>query len=255
MSILIHKKNIYSQNGEDGIIEYIFNKLNVTNGTFIEFGAWDGKHLSNTYNLFQNKNWNGIYIEADTNKFNDLYNNFNSFKDKIDCINAHVGFDDNNNLDTLIEQHSTKRSFDFVSIDVDGLDYFIFEKFQKYLPSVICIEVNAGHHPEYDHIIPINIASDNIGQSIKVISDLASKKGYFPLCYTANLFLVKNEFKYLFKENIMSITDIYLDFLQHREIDEINHLNKVFVPNKYYNNFLFSNQLLNDFCINLQQSK
>ena len=44
MSILNKKKNIFSQNGEDGIIEYIFDKLNISeNGTFIEFGAWDGK--------------------------------------------------------------------------------------------------------------------------------------------------------------------------------------------------------------------
>jgi hypothetical protein len=246
MSILAHKKNIYSQNGEDGVIEYIFNKMNIVNGTFIEFGAWDGKVFSNSYNLFQNKNWNGIYIEADKGKFNDLYNNFNQFKDRIDCVNAYVGFDSYNNLDTLIEQHSTKKSFDFVSIDVDGLDYFIFEKFEKYLPSVICIEVNAGHHPEYKEIIPIHVASDNVGQSIRVISDLASKKGYFPLCYTGNLFLIKNEFKHLFIEDLKSITDIYLDFLQYLEIAGINHLKKTFVPNKYYNNFLFSNSILND---------
>lgn len=51
-SCLRFKNNIYSQNGEDGIIQYIFDKLNIKNGNFIEFGAWDGKHLSNTYNLF-----------------------------------------------------------------------------------------------------------------------------------------------------------------------------------------------------------
>lgn len=246
MSILSFKKNIYSQNGEDGIIEYIFNKINVVNGTFIEFGAWDGKYLSNTYNLFQNKNWNGIYIEEDIKKFNELYDNFLQFKDRIDCVNAYVGFDSNNNLDTLIEKYSTKRVFDFISIDVDGLDYFIFEKFEKYLPSVICIEVNAGHHPEYNNIIPIDIASNDIGQSIRVISDLASKKDYFPLCYTGNLFLVKNKFKHLFKEDLKSITHIYLDFLKHLDSDGINYLKTVFTPNKYFGNFLFSNEILNN---------
>jgi hypothetical protein len=249
MSVLKHKKNVYSQNGEDGIIEYIFDKMSVVKGTFIEFGAWDGKHLSNTYNLFKNKNWGGIYIEGDSNKFKDLYTNFQMF-DSIDCVNAYVGFESHDNLDKLITRHSAKRAFDFVSIDVDGLDYFIFEKFETYLPSVLCIEVNAGHHPEYEHKIPMEIASNNVGQSMKVICDLASKKGYFPLCYTGNLFLIKNEFQHLFTDDLKTLPDIYLDFLHHLGRDGINHLRNVFVPNKYYNNFLFSNKILNDFCSN-----
>jgi hypothetical protein len=133
MSILQYKKNIFSQNGEDGLIEYIFSKILGNNsGTFIEFGAWDGKYLSNTYNLFLNKNWNGIYIEGDTEKYNDLCDNFQAYKDRIDCVNAFVGFDENDKLDKLIEIYSTKRNFDFISIDVDGLDYFIFARLLRY---------------------------------------------------------------------------------------------------------------------------
>lgn len=245
-SILINKKNIHSQNGEDGIIEYIFDKLQVNNGNFIEFGAWDGIHLSNSYNLF-NKGWSGIYIEAEPERFNDLVNNFLLHRDRVDCVNAYVGFSDNDNLDTLVENYSNKREFDFVSIDVDGLDYFIFEKMNKYLPKVICIEVNAGHHPDYPFVIPQDIASNNIGQSIKVISDLGAKKGYFPLCYTGNLFLVKNEYKYLFINDLKSNENMYIDFLTYLEKDGILHLKKVFVDNHIYNDFLFLNPALNEF--------
>lgn len=249
MSILNKKKNIFSQNGEDGIIEYIFDKLNISeNGTFIEFGAWDGKYLSNTYNLFLNKNWNGIYIESDKTKFDDLVYNFNSYKNRIECINEIVGFEKDNNLDVLIDKYSTKTKFDFISIDVDGLDYFILEYMNKYLPSVICIEINAGHDPEYQYIIPANIAGNNIGQSIKIINDLGSQKGYFPLCYTGNLFLVKNEFKHLFTDDLKSIRNIYIDFLNHLEKDGIEHLKNTFIVNNIYNDFLFLNPTLNEFC-------
>ena len=59
------RNNIYSQNGEDGIIDQI-NKLlgfnNNSNYWCVEFGAWDGVHLSNTYNLVRN-GWNAVYIE------------------------------------------------------------------------------------------------------------------------------------------------------------------------------------------------
>ena len=248
MSILQHKKNIYSQNGEDGLIEYIFNRiLGDRKGTFIEFGAWDGKFLSNTYNLFISKNWDGIYIEADTEKYKDLLYNFSLYKDRIDCVNAFVGFADNDNLDHIIETQSLKRTFDFVSIDVDGLDYFIFEKMVKFLPKVICIEVNAGHDPSYGFILQENVAKNNIGQSITVISKLAAQKGYFPLCYSGNLFLVKNEYKHLFIDDLKTIEEIYTEFLQYLEPAGIQHLKKTFIDTNIYNNFLFENSALNNF--------
>jgi hypothetical protein len=248
-SILEKKKNIYSQNGEDGIIEYIFEKINIKNGKFVEFGAWDGKHLSNSYNLFLN-GWSGIFIEYDSNKYKDLLNNFSN-EEKITCINSMVGFSENDNLDTIIEncQHKDK-NFDFISIDVDGLDYNIFKAMKKYLPKVICIEVNAGHHPLYDKEIPISVSCNNINQSIKIISDHGNEKGYFPLCYTGNLFLVKNEYKYLFVNDIKDLTDIYIDFLKFHTREGIRHLYKTFVVRKVFNGFEFKNNILKDFCRN-----
>ena len=64
--------NIYSQNGEDGVIEELLNRLNITNGWVCEFGAWDGIHLSNTFNLIKNKSFNAVLIEGDKNKYIDL---------------------------------------------------------------------------------------------------------------------------------------------------------------------------------------
>ena len=44
----IYKKNIFSQYGEDGIIDEILKRLQrVSNKQCCEFGAWDGKFLSN----------------------------------------------------------------------------------------------------------------------------------------------------------------------------------------------------------------
>ena len=62
--MLEYSKDITSQNGEDGIIEFLINKLDINkpDSTCIEFGAWNGVHLSNTYNIITNFNWNGILI-------------------------------------------------------------------------------------------------------------------------------------------------------------------------------------------------
>jgi len=69
----IYKKNIFSQYGEDGIIEEIFKRLeSVSDKQCCEFGAWDGKFLSNTCNLITNHNYEAILIESDKKKFNEL---------------------------------------------------------------------------------------------------------------------------------------------------------------------------------------
>lgn len=245
-SVLQNKKNFYSQNGEDGIIEYIFEKMNIKNGNFIEFGAWDGKHLSNTYNLFL-KNWTGIYIESDVEKYKVLQKNFEK-ENRITCINSMVGFDKNDNLDIIIKNSNhINKDFDFISIDVDGLDYFIFKAMNIYLPKVICVEINAGHNPVYDKEIPINIASNNIGQSMKVICELAIQKNYFPLCYTGNLFLIKNEYKEIFIDDIKDLKEIYIEFLNFLPRNGLNHLKKTFIENKEYNGFHFKNDILENF--------
>ena len=213
-SFLQFRKNINSQNGEDGIIEEIFSLLNVKNGNFIEFGAWDGKHFSNTYKLFQ-EGWSGIYIEGDSEKYKDLVKNFKDYEN-ITCLQEYVGFEDTNSLDAIVDRTNyMNKSFDFVSIDVDGLDYFIFDKFSKYLPKVICIEVNSGHCPNFNTILSQDEAQNNVGQSLTIMSKRGAEKDYFPLCYNGNLFLIKNEFKPLFYKYIKSVEELYIDFLNY----------------------------------------
>ena len=250
-SVLRFKQNLYSQNGEDGIIEYIFKKMNIIEGNFIEFGAWDGKHLSNTYKLFL-ENWSGIYIESDVEKYKVLKKNFEK-ENRITCINSLVGFDENDNLDILIKKsRHLNKNFDFFSIDVDGLDYFIFKKLNIYLPKVICIEVNAGHSPLYDKEIPINIASNNIGQSIKLMCDIAFQKNYFPLCYTGNLFFIKNEYRDIFKDDLKTIKHIYLDFLKYLPEEDLLYLKNTFIKKQKFNGFIFKNKYLKDFCSDIK---
>ena len=86
------KKKIYSQNGEDGIIEEILNRLvDNLDKTCCEFGAWDGMYLSNVYNLIKNKDYKALFIEADKNKFKKLNNNFDG--KKIIALNKCVSFE------------------------------------------------------------------------------------------------------------------------------------------------------------------
>ena len=70
-----YKKNYYSQNGEDGIIKEILKRTRINNKKnkwCCEFGAWDGKHGSNTYNLVLNYGFKAVYIEGNKDRFQAL---------------------------------------------------------------------------------------------------------------------------------------------------------------------------------------
>ena len=63
-----YQNNVYSQHGEDGCINELFKRLNICDGGWAcEFGAADGKWLSNTFNLVENKNFNCVMIESNQN--------------------------------------------------------------------------------------------------------------------------------------------------------------------------------------------
>jgi hypothetical protein len=250
INILDYKFNVYSQGGEDGIIDFIFRRINndVNNGLFIEFGASNGLICSNTRNLYE-KGWTGIYIESDKELFFNLLKNVDT--NKVLCLNKYIDFIGENTLDNIIDNTKFKNySFDFISIDIDGLDYQILKSINKYLPKVILIEVNACHCPSNENIIDEEIAKNIIGQTIKTICNEAEKKGYFPLCYTGNLFLIKEEYKNLFYNFLKNSENMYKDFLEHLEIwdwgDALEHIYNVGVR-MIGNNYDFKNNILKEY--------
>lgn len=249
-SFLVYKKNVYSQNGEDGIIEYIFNLLGIIKGNFIEFGVRDGKHFSN-YSKLIDENWCGILIEGNHKKTKYLHDLFDNNKN-ITILDKMVLYDNNNNLDTILDESiHVNKIFDFISINVGGLDYNIFTYIKKYLPKVFCIYVNPGHHPLYDKEFSDDIARDKIGQSLLIFCKEADKKGYFPLCYTGMLFFIQKIYKELFISyiNDKQIEDLYIDFLTFLDKEELKKLYDKYVIDRYYNGIWFDNKILKDYYI------
>lgn len=182
--ILDHRNNIFSQNGEDGVIEYILDKLNITSGTCCEFGAWDGKHLSNTFNLIKNKEWKGLYIESDENKYKDLLETCKECPN----ITPVQSFVTGENLDDLILNNDFPEDLDLLSIDVDSIDYEIWKGLKKVRPKLIIIEpCNSTSLWEKD------VSYDGHGASPFLIKQLAKEKGYTFLCTTGNLFFVRDD--------------------------------------------------------------
>lgn len=87
-----YSKNISSQYGEDGIIEFLIKTSSVPiNKTSFECGASDGITNSNTYNLWANNNYNGVLVEAAKDRFELLNNKFSKFSN-LTIVNDHLYF-------------------------------------------------------------------------------------------------------------------------------------------------------------------
>jgi len=199
-----NKKNITSQSGEDGILEKIFEVIPGIDRWCCEFGAWDGKKYSNTYQLIANKNWSGVLIEANSKKFQDLYETFPE-KNNVFFINKYVSFEGSDTLDNILGNTSIPREFDLLSIDIDGNDYHVWASLVVYQPKVVIIEYNQSipNHIEFIQKADFNI---NHGNSILSLTKLANSKGYELVAVTdLNAIYVKSEFFSLFNINNNSL--------------------------------------------------
>jgi hypothetical protein len=207
-SLIKFHQNIFSQSGQDGIIEEILRRLDLKHGVFVEFGAWDGIHLSNCrYLLF--KNWQGVFIEADPLKFSKLKENYGSNKN-VTLINKFITMSGPDSLDQTLTNLNVK-SIDLLSVDIDGLDYRVLETLTL-RPKVIIMEGGAAITPFCKTRIPEDIAANNISQSLAVLVKLAKTQGYVSVCYFQDLYLVRNDLADPFHDYSESPIELYRDW-------------------------------------------
>ncbi len=188
------EKNVYSQFGEDGIIEEILTRLSKhieLDQWCVEFGAWDGVHLSNTCNLIRNKGYSAVLIEGDLKKVKQLKHNFP--QENVSKICKFVNFEGRNTLENILSETRIPKYFDFLSIDIDGVDYFIFEGLNEYRPKIVCIEFNPTIPNAVDFVQPKDFSVKQ-GSSAKAINRLAIEKGYKLVATTVcNLIFVEGD--------------------------------------------------------------
>lgn len=193
-----YSRDVYSQTGEDGIIEKILELLPSTDRWCVEFGAWDGAALSNTRNLIKEKGYSAVLIEGDPLRFEQLKRTCASDPNTT-ALNRYVGFSEDDNLDHILETTPIPRNFDFASIDIDGNDWHVWKAMTAYRPKVLCIEFNPT--------IPANVrfvqradSSVNQGSSLSSLVDLGKEKGYELVSVSKfNAIFVERDYFHLFR--------------------------------------------------------
>jgi len=202
--LLKYSGNKYSQNGEDGIIEEIFRRLKISEGYLCEFGAFDGRHLSNTFNLCEkNPNFKSILIESNKNYYDACVENVKDHDAIVLNKTISSEADGKNSLNYILKNlniDDLSKKFKLISIDVDGEDYNIWKNFTSFSPDVAIVEIESS--------FPIG-SDENL--SITKMTNLGKEKGYELVCHTGNLIFVKKELFPLMEIEDNSVESLFLE--------------------------------------------
>ena len=175
---------VYSQWGEDGIIDWLINKFPEIPNSFLEIGTENYKE-SNTRFLLVNKNWDGFLIEADKAAVKNIKSQRVFWKHNLRIENQFITKD---NINTIIKKIEVPKKLGLLSLDVDGVDYWILSNLSVLEPSIVVCEYNSLFGQKKSITVPYKknfIRSDEhysnlyYGASIKAFIELMKKKNYF----------------------------------------------------------------------------
>jgi hypothetical protein len=168
--------NVTSHAGEDGIVEKALALLPDLDHWCVEFGAWDGKYSSNTFNLVDRRGYSAVLIESDREKYRQLCSSY-PHRDRAIVMNAYVGWSAADGLDHLLRRQPVPRDFDFLSVDVDGNDYHIWDATKEFHPKLVLIEYNFTIANAVEFAQPADARCQQ-GSSAAALVKLAKGKGY-----------------------------------------------------------------------------
>lgn len=174
------ESSVYSQGGEDGILQEIFSIIEPTTRYAIEFGAGDGLAFSNVRNLYLHHGWRGLMIEGDPEKAAGLRRNYLGCAG-VETLQAWVF---PGNVETLFAQHNVPHDLDLLVIDIDSNDYYVWRAIREYRPKVVQIEYNGMFAPPQRMVIdfhPMTYWSGkdfHFGASLQSLYELGRHKGY-----------------------------------------------------------------------------
>lgn len=178
--------HIFSQTDEDGFLLYIFSLIDFTNKKVVEICAGDGFQC-NAANLIINHGWEGLLFDGNPTNIKIGEKIYNSLKSKIKIVpklvNAWITTENVNELITNSEFHG---EIDLLSLDLDGVDYWIWKSINCIQPRVIILEYNKTRSAEESVTVPYNpnfqaqIINDYYycGASLKAFVKLGKKLNY-----------------------------------------------------------------------------
>jgi hypothetical protein len=174
---------VFSQFGEDGIIEWLVAKLGLENKTFVEFGV-ENYLEANTRFLLLNRNWTGLVLDGSAPNIDYIRSTSTYWRNDIQADAAFITAE---NIKELLTRNGFFGPLGILSIDLDGNDYWIFKELGDLRPDLLILECN----PVFGDRHAVSVAYDQgferfkahpsgllFGASIAALRELAESRGY-----------------------------------------------------------------------------
>ena len=174
---------VFSQFGEDGIIQHLVNQVPIENDVFVEFGVEDYTE-SNTRFLLVNDNWRGLVLDGSDAHQRWLQSHPTGWRHEIEAVTAFI---DRDNINGLIRGEGVEGDIGILSIDLDGNDLWILEAIDVVSPRILILEYNATFGSEAAVTVPYDPGfvrgqkhASNLywGASLAALTRTAREKGF-----------------------------------------------------------------------------
>ncbi len=192
---------VFSQWGEDGIIQFLVNQVPITNKVFVEFGIGDYTE-SNTRFLMKNDNWSGLVIDGSSENVARVAKSSLSWQYDL---KSHCEFITKDNINRIISSHGISGDIGILSVDIDGIDYWVWNEISCINPRIVICEYNSlfGEkraitvpYDEKFYITKAHYSGLYWGASIAAFTHLAKAKNYSLVGSNSagnNVFFVRND--------------------------------------------------------------
>lgn len=192
---------VFSQNGEDGIIQFLIQNTEIKNKIFVEFGVETYKE-ANTKFLLLNNGWSGLIIDGDKDAMEKIASSDLHWKYDLKSIGNFITKD---NINEIIKSAGIEGEIGLLSVDIDGNDYWVFENIDCINPQILIMEYNSMFGDTHKISVPYDenfVRSQKhysnlyYGASIAALCDIANKKGYDLVgsnSFGNNLFFIRHD--------------------------------------------------------------
>ena len=174
---------VFSQWGEDGIIQFLVNHLDIANRTFIEFGVEDFSE-SNCRFLMMKDYWRGYVIDGSERNIARLRSSYFYWQNQL---SSKASFITRENVASLLEESGFDKELGLLSVDIDGVDYHVLEALGQWRPAILIVEYNEAFGDNRPVTVPYDPAfvrrekhasNQYYGANLSAFCHLARKRNY-----------------------------------------------------------------------------
>lgn len=195
-----HEYKVFSQWGEDGIIQFLLRHLDIENKTFVEFGVEDYVE-ANTRFLLTNNNWTGLVIDSNGEGIERLRRSLLCWGYGLKAVQSYITAE---NINEILKANGFTGEIGLLSIDIDGNDYWVWRAIDVINPVIVIVEYNHRFGSDAAVTIPYDKNFQRgsshpliyFGASLRALCQLAASKGYaFVGCNSngVNAFFVRRD--------------------------------------------------------------